>query len=61
MTRLCAALAVAATFVAFAVVGGDAGAHSEQGQLALTAEARPSSSTSAAPLGRVRRRRSVGR
>jgi hypothetical protein len=39
MTKRCAALAMAAAFLAFAFAGGDAGAHSDQGLLALTAEA----------------------
>ena len=39
MTKLCAALAMAAVVLAFAIAGGEAGAHSEQGLLALTAEA----------------------
>jgi hypothetical protein len=39
MARFRASLAVAAALLTFAVAGGDAGAHSEQGLLALTAEA----------------------
>jgi hypothetical protein len=39
MTRFRAPLAVAAALLAFAVAGGEARAHSEQGLLALTAEA----------------------
>ena len=39
MTKFRALFAVAAAFLTFAVAGGDAGAHSEQGLLALTAEA----------------------
>ena len=39
MPRFRVPLAVAAAFLAFAVAAGDAGAHSDQGLLALTAEA----------------------